>query len=88
MQDWINEIDSFLKMTKKDILKDSGKCLMNKHKKTHEEYDKYMQEHLTFAEQSYLEVLNKKIKKLINNIFYSRFSVEVEYINISKNNMI
>ena len=25
MQDWINELDSFLKMTRRDILKDSGK---------------------------------------------------------------
>ncbi len=25
MQDWANELDSFLKITRKDILKDSGK---------------------------------------------------------------
>ncbi len=25
MQDWINELDAFLKMTRKDILKDNGK---------------------------------------------------------------
>lgn len=25
MKDWIDELDSFLKMTRKDILKDSGK---------------------------------------------------------------
>ena len=25
MQDWVNELDTFLKMTRKDILKDSGK---------------------------------------------------------------
>ena len=50
MQDWINELDSFLKMTRKDILKDSGKISHEQAlKKAHEEYDKYMQIHLTTA---------------------------------------
>lgn len=33
-------------------------------KKAHEEYDKYMQTHLTTAEQDYLEMLNKEVKEL------------------------
>lgn len=62
MKDWVNELDSFLKMTRKDILKDNGKISHEEAlKKAHEEYDKYMQKHLTTAEQDYLEVLNKEI---------------------------
>lgn len=65
MQDWIDELDSFLKMTRKDILKGSGKVSHEQAlEKAHEEYDKYMQEHLTTAEQDYLEVLNKKIEEI------------------------
>lgn len=65
MQDWVNELDSFLKMTRKDILKGSGKVSHEQAlKKVHEEYDKYMQGRLTTAEQDYLEVLNKKIDAL------------------------
>lgn len=62
MQDWINELDMFLKMTRKDILKNKGTV---SHKqaleKAHKEYDKYMKMHLTQAEKDYLEVLNKKV---------------------------
>ena len=65
MQDWIDELDSFLKMTRKDILKDSGKISHEQAlKKAHEEYDKYMQTHLTTAEQDYLDVLNKAIEEI------------------------
>ena len=65
MQDWINELDSFLKMTRKDILKDSGKISHEQAlKKAHEEYDKYMQTHLTTAEQDYLDILNKEIEEI------------------------
>lgn len=65
MQDWINELDSFLKMTRKDILKGSGKISHEQAlKKAHEEYDKYMQTHLTTAEQDYLNILNKEIEEL------------------------
>ena len=65
MKDWINELDVFLKMTRKDILKDSGKISHEQAlKKAHEEYDKYMQTHLTKAEQDYLDVLNKKIQEI------------------------
>ena len=65
MQDWINELDSFLKMTRKDILKGSGTISHEKAlEKAHEEYDKYMQRHLTTAEQDYLEILSKKIEEI------------------------
>ena len=67
MQDWVNELDSFLKMTRKDILKGSG---VISHKealaKAHKEYDKYMQKHLTTAEKDYLEMLNREVEKIDN----------------------
>ena len=65
MQDWINELDSFLKMTRKDILKGAGTISHEKAlKKAHEEYDKYMKKHLTQAEQDYLEILNKEVEEI------------------------
>ena len=65
MQDWIDELDSFLKMTRKDILKDNGKISHERAlKKAHEEYDKYMQTHLTTAEKDYLDVLNKEVEEI------------------------
>ena len=65
MQDWVNELDSFLKMTRKDILKGFGTISHKKAlEKAHEEYNKYMQKHLTIAEQDYLEILNKEIEKI------------------------
>lgn len=65
MKDWINELDTFLKMTRKDILKDNGKISHEEAlKKAHEEYDKYMQKHLTTAEQDYLEILNRKVEEI------------------------
>lgn len=64
MQDWVNELDSFLKMTRKDILKGCGKISHEQAlKKAHEEYDKYMQKHLT-TEQDYLEMLNKEVEEI------------------------
>lgn len=65
MKDWINELDSFLKMTRKDILKGFGNISHEKAlKKAHAEYDKYMQRHLTMAEQDYLEILNKEVEEI------------------------
>ena len=65
MQDWIDELNSFLKMTRKDILTDNGKISHDRAlKKAHKEYDKYMQTHLTTAEQDYLDVLNKEIEEI------------------------
>ena len=65
MQDWINELDSFLKMTRKDILKNNGKISHEEAlKKAHQEYDKYMKKHLTTAEKDYLEILIQKIEDI------------------------
>ena len=65
MQDWINELDEFLKMTRKDILNGSGTISHNKAlEKAHKEYDKYMKKHLTQAEKDYLEMLNKEVKEI------------------------
>ena len=65
MQDWINELDTFLKMTRKDILKGNG-TISHKEalKKARAEYDKYMHTHLTRAEQDYLSMLNKEVAEI------------------------
>lgn len=65
MKNWIEELDSFLKMTRKDILKGNGKISHKKAlEKAHKEYDKYIKNHLTTAEQDYLEALNIKISEI------------------------
>ena len=65
MQDWINELDDFLKLTRKDILNHKGIVSHEQAlKKVHEEYDKYMESHLTQAERDYLTVLNKTVEDL------------------------
>ncbi len=65
MQDWIKELDSFLTMTHNDILKTNGSISHEKAlKKAHEEYDKYMKNHLTRAEKDYLEIMNIEMKEL------------------------
>ncbi len=67
MKDWINELDMFLKMTRKDILKNNGKISHEQAlKKAHKEYDKYMKNHLTTAEKDYLEILNKELSEIDN----------------------
>lgn len=65
MKDWINELDSFLKMTRKDILNHKGKISHEEAlEKAHIEYDKYMQNHLTQAEKDYFKIMGEDIKKL------------------------
>lgn len=65
MQDWVNELDTFLKMTRKDILSNSGTISHKKAlEKAHKEYDKYMQNHLTIAEKDYLDILNKEVSEI------------------------
>lgn len=65
MQDWTNELDTFLKMTRKDILKNNGKVSHEEAlKKAHQEYEKYIEKHLTTAEKDYLEALNKRIEAI------------------------
>ena len=68
MHDWVNELDSFLKMTHNDILQTKGIVSHEEAlKKAHAEYDKYMQKHLTRAEKDYLEIMNIELKELENN---------------------
>ena len=68
MQDWINELDSFLEMTHNDILHTKGTVSHEEAlKKAHEEYDKYMQTHLTRAEKDYLEIMNIEVKEIEKN---------------------
>ena len=65
MSDWIKELDSFLTMTHNDILNNKGTISHEKAlEKAHEEYDKYMKNHLTQAEKDYLEIMGEDIKKL------------------------
>jgi hypothetical protein len=65
MKDWIKELDGFLTMTHKDILEGVGKISHEKAlEKAHQEYDKYMRNHLTQAEKDYLEIMGEDIKKL------------------------
>lgn len=65
MNDWVKELDSFLKMTDNEILNYKGTV---SHKealeKAHQEYDQYMQTHLTQVEKDYLEIIREDIKKL------------------------
>ena len=68
MHDWVNELDSFLKMTHNDILQTKGIVSHEEAlKKAHAEYDKYMQKHLTRAEKDYLEIMNIELKELEKN---------------------
>ena len=68
MKDWIIELDLFLKMTRKDILKGNGTISHEKAlKKAHEEYEKYMKEHLKKKKKDYLDVINKEIREIEKN---------------------
>lgn len=68
MQDWKEELDSFLKMTHNDILNSKGTISHEEAlKKAHKEYDKYMQNHLTQAEKDYLEIMNLELKEINND---------------------
>ena len=66
MKDWVKELDDFLKMTRKEILTHSESISHNEAlEKAHNEYDKYMEKHLTIAERDYLEIMNLEVKELI-----------------------
>lgn len=68
MQDWKEELDSFLKMTHNDILNSKGTVSHKEAlKKAHKEYDKYMQNHLTQAEKDYLEIMNIELREINND---------------------
>lgn len=68
MQDWKEELDSFLKMSHNDILNSRGTVSHEDAlKKAHREYDKYMKNHLTQAEKDYLEIMNIDLKEINND---------------------
>ena len=68
MDDWIKELDVFLKMTRKDILNNNGNVSHEEAlKKAHKEYDEYMKTHLTQVEKDYLKVMNMEISEMIEN---------------------
>lgn len=66
MEDWTNEVDNFLKLTKKDILNHKGTI---SHKealtKAYKEYDIYLQKSLSKADKDFLEVLNLDVKEIL-----------------------
>lgn len=64
MEDWAQQLNDFLKMTKKEILIHKGtKSHKEALKKAHEEYDKYFAKMLTMVEKDYIEILKKVEKK-------------------------
>jgi hypothetical protein len=68
MQDWIVEIDSFLKMTRKDILTHSGTKshtqAINKAKNEYEKYSEKNKNQLTKVEKDFVKYINSAAKKL------------------------
>ncbi len=79
MQDWVNELDSFLKMTRKDILKGSG-CISHEKalEKAHKEYDKYI---LKIKNKSDTMILHE-----ISKIKFQSFSDLKEFLSLNKDN--
>lgn len=65
MQEWIDELDGFLKLTRRDILNHNGKI---SHKaaldKAHKEYELYIQNNLSQVEKDYLKIINNDIKEI------------------------
>ncbi|MCF6170695.1 MAG: virulence RhuM family protein [Bacteroidales bacterium] len=68
MKDWIEQLDDFLKMTKKDILNHAGGISHQQAlKKAHSEYDKYKSlviNEISEVEKHFIEQLGKTVKKL------------------------
>ena len=59
----LNYLKGFLGL-KKELSDKELLELWNKSEHTVKEYDKYMQSHLTIAEQDYLEMLNKELGEI------------------------
>ena len=70
MKDWIEQLDSFLKMTRKEILNHSGKISHEQAlQKAHAEYEKYKEStknELSEVEKHFLEQITDTTKKLKN----------------------
>ena len=71
MKDWIEQLDSFLKMTKKDILEHAGSISHQQAlEKAHSEYEKYkelVKNEISEVEKHFVEQVSKTAKKLKNN---------------------
>ncbi len=63
MRDWLQTIDDYLRMTRRDILETSGRVShLQAIEKAHQEYEKYRQKQdqlPSLAEQHFLENLDK-----------------------------
>ena len=70
MKNWIEQLDNFLTMTKKDILNHAGSISHKKAlEKTHTEYNKYKEirkNEISEVEKHFLEQVNNTTKKLKN----------------------
>jgi len=70
MKDWIEQLDNFLKMTKKDILNHSGSISHQQAlQKAHTEYEKYKaltKNEVSEVEKHFIEQVSKTAKKLKN----------------------
>ena len=68
MNDWIKQLDTFLKMTGKEILQHSGKINHQKAiEKAHTEYDQYKEKiknRITQVEKDFIKQIENKIEKL------------------------
>lgn len=62
MKDWLETIDDYLKMTRRDILTHKGKVLHRQAlEKAHKEYEKYSEkekQYLSLVEKHYLEAVS------------------------------
>lgn len=70
MKDWVEQLDSFLKMTKKEVLSHAGSISHEKAlQKAHTEYEKFKELHqndLSEVEKHFIEQINATSKKLKN----------------------
>ena len=70
MKDWIEQLDNFLKMTKKEVLNNAGKISHEQAlKKAHSEYEKFkelIKNELSEVEKHFIEQINNTSKKLKN----------------------
>jgi hypothetical protein len=70
MKDWIEQLDNFLKMTKKDILKHSGSISHQQAlQKAHSEYEKYQElikNEISEVERHFIKQISDTSKKLKN----------------------
>ena len=70
MKDWIEQLDNFLQLTKKDVLSHAGTISHQQAlKKAHSEYEKYKalkQNELSEVEKHFLEQITDTTKKLKN----------------------